>query len=646
MLCFLAFDSSFRSWGDVYFFCGPQMQYCTCGFRWNLAGWSKAFILWNFVLSAALGVQRLIIQLGLCGLLPGEEVVTRESFISICWRLIPYWLNNWEQQWGAECSSMMFELPHFAVELVIILPCVQILCSRMKVLAMPSVNAALPPRRDGRPQLVREEYVPNVLRGCWERQPAQRHIWQRIRANLRIIAFSCLLCGMALANALLIPLRLEAGILQHPDTALMAAAGRVPADWRDAGSLRELQQGLRNGSVTLGEELEVQQAAAGLAGSGGSNSTASKHVAAAAAELGSWGTDKVWAADAVGRLVERVALYQGEARGCPDVERLRRNLLKHHGEIARMQEPQHRATIPLVEMALALMRLSTEKFFVLLSLYVAFLLFRVPPRAAAALVALNARASSAFARLILYSFPAVCWVYGAGFTFSTFVSVVFWGGPIMQAYDLLRTSVRSVSIKALRPATAAEIERMHGDCAICCHAYHQQCLNQWLQQCHSSGATASCPMCQTPLQLSVQWNLLPWRWRRQPALAAPGGAAAAGLGAALGAAAAAGAGGVAAGDAANNYLLLHQPRLALLLADMPQILAPEAVQILAEVQDLRQQRQQLVGVLQLRQQQLQELAGQQQRIELELEQQRRQLLQELQLLRRSRAVSLVKVRAG
>jgi hypothetical protein len=73
-------------------------------------------------------------------------------------------------------------------------------------------------------------------------------------------------------------------------------------------------------------------------------------------------------------------------------------------------------------MALALMRLSTEKFFVLLSLYVAFLLFRVPPRAAAALVALNARASSAAARLILYSFPAVCWVYGAGFTFSTFVS--------------------------------------------------------------------------------------------------------------------------------------------------------------------------------------------------------------------------------
>lgn len=61
---------------------------------------------------------------------PGEEVVTKESFISICWRLIPYWLNNWEQQWGAECSSMMFELPHFAVELLVILPCVQVCTQR------------------------------------------------------------------------------------------------------------------------------------------------------------------------------------------------------------------------------------------------------------------------------------------------------------------------------------------------------------------------------------------------------------------------------------------------------------------------------------------------------------------------------------
>ena len=58
----------------------------------------------------------------------GEDVVTKDSFISILWRLIPYWLNNWEQQWGSECNSMMFELPHFALELLVVLPCIQV-CS-------------------------------------------------------------------------------------------------------------------------------------------------------------------------------------------------------------------------------------------------------------------------------------------------------------------------------------------------------------------------------------------------------------------------------------------------------------------------------------------------------------------------------------
>ena len=33
---------------------------------------------------------------------------------------------QWEQQWGAECSSMLFELPHFALELLVVLPCVQV----------------------------------------------------------------------------------------------------------------------------------------------------------------------------------------------------------------------------------------------------------------------------------------------------------------------------------------------------------------------------------------------------------------------------------------------------------------------------------------------------------------------------------------
>jgi hypothetical protein len=59
--------------GDVYFFCGQKMQYCTCSFRWNARGWYKAAVLWSFTLSTALGLQRLVIQLGLQGLLPGEQ---------------------------------------------------------------------------------------------------------------------------------------------------------------------------------------------------------------------------------------------------------------------------------------------------------------------------------------------------------------------------------------------------------------------------------------------------------------------------------------------------------------------------------------------------------------------------------------------
>ena len=56
----------------VYYFCGSRLQFCTCDFHWNVQGWCKALVLWNFVLTAALGVQRLAILIGLDGLLPGE----------------------------------------------------------------------------------------------------------------------------------------------------------------------------------------------------------------------------------------------------------------------------------------------------------------------------------------------------------------------------------------------------------------------------------------------------------------------------------------------------------------------------------------------------------------------------------------------
>lgn len=83
-------------------------------------------MLWVFVLLSGFGARHLTLEVTLDGTLPGEEHIDREALVSICWRLIPYWLSAWEQAWGAECSSMLFELPHFAVELLIVLPLVQV----------------------------------------------------------------------------------------------------------------------------------------------------------------------------------------------------------------------------------------------------------------------------------------------------------------------------------------------------------------------------------------------------------------------------------------------------------------------------------------------------------------------------------------
>lgn len=77
-----------------------------------------------------------------------------------------------------------------------------------------------------------------------------------------------------------------------------------------------------------------------------------------------------------------------------------RTLRKHGAEIARMAAPEHLELIPLVEVALAVMRLSCERFFVLASVLAAYLLFgaRVPRRARA-VIRLNHRVSTAVQRV-------------------------------------------------------------------------------------------------------------------------------------------------------------------------------------------------------------------------------------------------------
>ncbi|GIL76693.1 hypothetical protein Vretimale_8764 [Volvox reticuliferus] len=577
---FLQYDAEFKGWQSVYYFCGHELQYCTCNFRWNVWGWIKAVVLWNFVLTATLGAQALIIQAGLGGLLPGEEAVTRESVISICWRLIPFWLNNWEQQWGAEVSSMTFELPHFAVELLIILPCCQIICSRLKLLVTPLWIRQGPRGVDEGP-LVLEDFAPNVLEGFWERRPEQRNFLPRVRSNLRVLVFLTGLTAMAALNATLVPLYLEGQAAGAPGTPAIMLIGRHSTLLsKKVGKLVPLAQ-TKVAAAELPLLLEAR---------------------------------------------ERYRMY-GEMN-CSDSEPYVRSVAKHAVELQRIRDPEHRALIPLVEAALAIMRLSCEKYFVLVAIYVAFLLFRDPPRPARAVIRLVARVSGVFQKVILFAFPVVCWLYNAGFIFSLFVSVVFWGGPLLMLYDTARSALREVCIRSLSPATAEQVDHMNGNCIICwcdmapnavqapparatasdvttaatgaagnstlsaatgsrgstssdyrsvgsddgigsrqsagsaevgvgevdesgenmpgqavagataaaamsddeipfsvgesatqadpramgwalpCgHAYHYDCLMQWMEQCSSTGVKQVCPMCQRSIQLQVRWRL-------------------------------------------------------------------------------------------------------------------------------------------
>ena len=45
---------------------------------------------------------------------------------------------------------------------------------------------------------------------------------------------------------------------------------------------------------------------------------------------------------------------------------------------------------------------------------------------------------------ILYSFPAICWLYGAGLIFSSFASLVFWGQPLARLWEKLKGNLTTV----------------------------------------------------------------------------------------------------------------------------------------------------------------------------------------------------------
>ena len=146
---------------------------------------------------------------------------------------------------------------------------------------------------------------------------------------------------------------------------------------------------------------------------------------------------------------------------------LYQNLAKHADELRRMRDPEHRSLVPLVEAALTIMRLSCERWFALVGIYVAYLIYRDPPPHARTAIRAIARLSRTFHRVILLSFPGVCWIFGAGFVFSSFASVVFWTAPLLQIIERLRGVASEVEPESWHIASMAEIERNGGNCPVC-----------------------------------------------------------------------------------------------------------------------------------------------------------------------------------
>jgi hypothetical protein len=267
-------DPSFSGWEDVYFFCGrppglhtipkeyvdssspsaalsqhhyynnDQMHYCNANFHWNAAGFYKAGILWLFVMSSAVGLRELLLLLFLGPLLPGEGIPLLETCLCVVWRLLPYWLNNWERKWGAECASMLFEVQHFATELALVIPCVQVLSVRLRMLIfverpgggrdegvdnnnnnnnninMNVGNEDVPRRQQQphhQPQRPRQaggrdrraNWHPDFIEFKMVDDPSQHHFLPRLRSNSRMIILISTVTVIALLNALVVPVGLE-----------------------------------------------------------------------------------------------------------------------------------------------------------------------------------------------------------------------------------------------------------------------------------------------------------------------------------------------------------------------------------------------------------------------------------------------------
>ena len=618
---FLLMDWTFSSWESVYYFCGgpgfggstvDAVKYCSLNYRWNMAGWRKAMSLWNFVLSSALGLQKLLIEVAFGGLLPGEEAIPRECFVSIIWRLVPFWLNKWESNFGAECSSILFELPHFAMELLIILPMVQIMAGRMRVLARPNLHA--------RNQIDEEndddtDMVPDVMSCVWVIDKEQRHFSKRLAKNRRSFMVIVGITICAAGNALFTPLYLEHKAIHAPpsldfvkydtilsetirvglsvEKSLFASGGKDSVNspdllawhantstyscaldgqqncktplqqymmsWmlendillKDYDSKTDMINGIWLNRTTLTADPSIlfsllenttNEKIHNVTGIKDERVSQMQHVFFGGkfheSENGSYFIkmqkqymDKVKAQNKMLSKIDNRIMRFVVGQVPNDAAKFHEIAQKHAFELKRMSSEEHKNLVPLVEIALAIMRLSCERWFSLMAVFLSFVVFRDPPALVQKYIRVVAVMCRVFQQTILLSFPAICWGYGAGFVFSVFASVVFWAGPVARLVERIKRVATEVEPVHWHPVNHAEVDRMGGNCAICwgeiavkvmnlhtqersddgmgleCgHAYHRKCLLEWLHSCYGQSRKATCPMCQSQVPLSVKYK--------------------------------------------------------------------------------------------------------------------------------------------
>ena len=209
------------------------------------------------------------------------------------------------------------------------------------------------------------------------------------RANLRMLVMILAVMGLASFNAMYVPLRLEGQIFKHERAGPMLAAAQICGATADCWSAMDLgaasQAFAANYTATCPEARPLARYI--------QTATQSGRVLLGRLPDGSWDVESPAVHDecALAAVVRcshrRVCHICGKVPSSlhEDKQRWRlsercfgwllRTLRKHGAELLKMRGSAHTELIPLVETALAIMRLSCERFFVLVSVFAAYLAF-------------------------------------------------------------------------------------------------------------------------------------------------------------------------------------------------------------------------------------------------------------------------------